>query len=159
DRLDDGENGKFPHFNLGIHLEAGDELEILAGLVGEGLDAGLAGGADVLLLNGVLEALADDLADDFLAHTGTVALANHLEGNLAGAETIQTHGSGGLLQARGDFVLHLLGGHADGHAALEAGSCLYGNLHGCSSTVSFMKIKQFSARREARTAAGAATGP
>src|SRR5690606_32741304 len=101
-------------------------------------DARATGQAQFVVAHGLVEALAQQAVQDFVAHLLAEALLDDLRRHLAGAETLDAGRARDLAQAPADLVLEALRRQAERHATTEIAqgfnrrTCIYSwHTHSC----------------------------
>ena len=111
--------GQVADLDFGVHLEHRVESQLALGrcfLLG---DLGLAGDAQLGLVGGLRESLADLVVHHLVVHRVAVALGHDGHRHLAGTEAVHLDGARQLLQAGIDFGLDDVDGQRQRHLAFE----------------------------------------
>ncbi len=125
----DRDAGQFAELDLRINLEYGGELEVILGRGLLRLDSRIAGHAQVLLANGVVEARLDGVRDHVGPHLRAVLLRHHLQWNLARTKTCDLDRLRKARQPLVDFAVDLLQRHGHIKPALELAQRFQCRLH------------------------------
>jgi hypothetical protein len=112
---------------FGKHLEDRGEFHLALGAGGLGLDARLAGHAQVLLAHRLAEGLLDGRADGLGTRLGAVHLLHHLHRHLAGTEARQL----GVLRHALELLFHLAVDFGQRHDHLDTALQRAGHGGGC----------------------------
>ena len=126
----DRRRGNIADGHLGIDLEHRGKLERAFRLVRRGLDARIAGNAQVLLPHRFVEARLDGIGNDVGAHLGPVLRGDHLERYVARPESRHLHRLRETREALVDLAFDLLQRDRDVQAPLKLAQGLQRALHG-----------------------------
>ena len=107
------------HLDLGQHLENGGVFKVVLRGHRQRLDARTRRRLQLLLVDGLGEGAAHQVADDLGAHLLAKLLANHREGRLAGTEALQAGGARDLLEPLLDFCGDFARRHGDFHPPFQ----------------------------------------
>ena len=111
--------GQVVDLDVREHLEHRVESQLALGRLFLLGDAGLAGHAQLGLVGGLREGLADLVVHDLVVHRVAVALGHDVHRHLAGTEAVHLDGAGQLLEARIDFGLDGADGQGQRDLAFE----------------------------------------
>ncbi len=128
-RTHDGHRRQIAHLDFGIDLEHRRELELVLGHVLLGLDARIAGHAQILCPDRIVETRLHGVRDHVRAHLRPVLLGDHLERYLAGPKPRDLRRLGQLRETLVDLAFDLRLRHGDMQSPLELAQCLQGHLH------------------------------
>ena len=121
--------------DLGIDLEGRAELEVFARLGGLGLEARVAGYAQVLLPDCLAESLLQSIAEHLLAHLAAVLLLHQTKRHFAGPEAVHAHVARDALEAILDLAVDFLRRERNVEPPLQRADFFYGRLHVLTSSI------------------------